>query len=401
MRHRSRIALIVSSLVALALAITGCSQPPQAAKPDSAGQSQPQPAATSVGPLKLAILVSTTTDSAIVGLSQLHGAQLAIEEQNAAGGVLGKPVEVLQEDTANSNTVAINALNKVLASKPNAIVGPVWGTQMLAMEPVIRTAGIPITTPSGTRKVSQTGNPWIFRFFPHDGISKAAQTKFAVEKLGAKKPAVIFSADEYGQSGRDIILQTLKSLNIEPVAVESAEVNDKDLTAQIINLQKKNPDAILSQLQPANLATFVKQSQQLGLKTPHVASNAITLPSSLKLVTADEVKDVYVETAIVPEISPQLKGFVDKFKAKYGQAPDSFATLTYDSTKMLFKAVEQAKSTDPKAIADALRQMKYEGLVTTYDVDSEGNAVHQSIIYQFQGDKTLKEIQKVTVPYQK
>ena len=341
-------------------------------------------------PIVVGLTVSLTTDFALVGLSQQNGAMLAVEEINKAGGVKGRPIKLVSEDTANSNTVAVNALHRVLREKPVAVLGPVWGTQNLAMEPVIREAHVPIISPTGTRKVTQLGNKYVFRFFTHDGIAKWGQARFAVEKLGARKPAILTVNDEYGISGRDIMTKALESLGVKPVAVEAMATGDKDVTAQLRNIQRSGADALLTQIHPAPIAIVVKQARQLGLSIPHVASNALILPSTLALVDGPDVDGVYVETVIVPaaDPSPKIQDWVKRYQARFGKPGDHFALLQYDITYMLAKALEEA---GPEPTADAvqqkLRSLKYEGLVTLYESDEEGNLNHLVSIYRLDANK--------------
>jgi branched-chain amino acid transport system substrate-binding protein len=341
-------------------------------------------------PIVVGLTVSLTTDFALVGLSQQNGAMLAVEEINKAGGVKGRPIKLVSEDTANSNTVAVNALHRVLREKPVAVLGPVWGTQNLAMEPVIRDAHVPIISPTGTRKVTQLGNKYVFRFFTHDGIAKWGQARFAVEKLGARKPAILTVNDEYGISGRDIMTKALESLGVKPVAVEAMATGDKDVTAQLRNIQRSGADALLTQIHPAPIAIVVKQARQLGLGIPHVASNALILPSTLALVDGPDVDGVYVETVIVPaaEPSPKIQDWLKRYQARFGKPGDHFALLQYDITYMLAKALEEA---GPEPTADAvqqkLRSLKYEGLATLYESDEEGNLNHLVSIYRLDANK--------------
>jgi branched-chain amino acid transport system substrate-binding protein len=341
-------------------------------------------------PIVVGLTVSLTTDFALVGLSQQNGALLAVEEINKAGGVKGRPIKLVSEDTANSNTVAVNALHRALREKPVAVLGPVWGTQNLAMEPVIREAHVPIISPTGTRRVTQLGNKYVFRFFTHDGIAKWGQARFAVEKLGAKKPAILTVNDEYGISGRDIMTKALESLGVKPVAVEAMATSDKDVTAQLRSIQRSGADALLTQIHPAPIAIVVKQARQLGLSIPHVASNALILPSTLGLVDGPDVDGVYVETVIVPaaDPSPKIQDWLKRYQARFGKPGDHFALLQYDITYMLAKALEEA---GPEPTADAvqakLRTLKHEGLVTLYESDEEGNLNHLVSIYRLDANK--------------
>lgn len=385
--------------------LAGCSQP----APQEPGQQSPptqseQPGSPQdTGPIKLGIVVPLTTPVATAGLEQRQGAELAIAEINAAGGVLGgRQLVAVAEDSQNNNTAAINAFEKVANEKPAAIVGSVLGTQMVAMDPLIRQYKIPTLTVSGTRKVTQLGNPYIFRFYPHDGISKVAQVRFALEKLGAKKPALLHTEDEYGQSGRDIILAELERAGIEPVVIESAADSDKDLTVQLTKIRDSGADVLLIQLQSGNSIAAMKQISQLGLTIPVVANNTFSNPAVLANVTPTDVKGFYMETGIVTTATadPEVKAFVDNYESKYGRKPAHFAILTYDSVKTLAQAINDAGSTDPDAIANALRGVSYDGLVTTYKSDAEGNLNLTSILYQHTGEGSefaFEEVFRVTV----
>lgn len=346
--------------------------------------------ARAADPIVVGLTVSLTTDFALVGLSQQNGAMMAVEEINKAGGVKGRPIKLVSEDTANSNTVAVNGLHRALREKPVAVLGPVWGTQNLAMEPVIREARVPIISPTGTRKVTQLGNKYVFRFFTHDGIAKWGQARFAVEKLGARKPAILTVNDEYGISGRDIMTKALEGLGAKPVAVEAMATSDKDVTAQLRNIQRSGADVLLTQIHPAPIAIVVKQARQLGLNIPHVASNALILPSTLGLVDGPDVDGVYVETVIVPSVdpNPKIQDWLKRYQARFGKVGDHFALLEYDITYMLARAMEEA---GPEITADAvqqkLRSLKYEGLVTLYESDEEGNLNHLVSIYRLDANK--------------
>jgi branched-chain amino acid transport system substrate-binding protein len=341
-------------------------------------------------PIPVGLAVSLTTDFALVGLSQQNGAVMAVEEINKAGGVKGRPIRLVSEDTANSNTVAVNALHRILREKPVAVLGPVWGTQNLAMEPVIREARVSLISPTGTRKVTQLGNKYVFRFFTHDGIAKAGQARFAVEKLGARKPAILTVNDEYGISGRDIMTQALAGLGVKPVAVEAMATGDKDVTAQLRNIQRSGADALLTQIHPAPIAIVVKQARQLGLAIPHVASNALILPSTLGLVEGPDVDGVYVETVIVPSVdpNPKIQDWLRRYQARFGKAGDHFALLQYDITHLLARVLEEAgPEPTPDGIQQRLRAVRHEGLVTLYESDDEGNLNHLVSIYRLDAGK--------------
>jgi branched-chain amino acid transport system substrate-binding protein len=132
------------------------------------------------------VLVPVTGFLALEGTSQRNGAVLAI--RHAAEG-LQVHSEVI--DTGTSPEGAVTALERASGDKPLAVAASMLGTQMLAMLPLADEYGIPLVTVSGTASITERGNPWVFRFFPGDGVTKTAHARYVVEDLGTRRPAVI------------------------------------------------------------------------------------------------------------------------------------------------------------------------------------------------------------------
>ena len=336
--------------------------------------------------IKLGLVASLTSDFALIGLLQRNAGVMAVDEVNAGGGVQGRRIEVLVEDGSNSNTVALGALTKVLAERPVAVLAPLWSTQLLAMFPVIEKDGVPTLSTTGTRRVTQLGNGWYFRYFPHDGVTKTAATEFALNELGRKKVGILYVANEYGQSGRDIIVDTLKKHNLAPVAAESHNATDKDMSAQLLRVKQAGADVIISQAHPADTALILKQQRQLGIDIPHVASSAASQPSMLKIVTEKDLDGVYVETAAVPAIDPrpEVQRWMRTYEERFKTAPDVFALLYYDMTRMVLQAMKEAGAERAK-IRGWLEKTRYEGLGATYACDAEHNCNHKAVILRYSG----------------
>jgi branched-chain amino acid transport system substrate-binding protein len=317
---------------------------------------------------------------------QKNSAVMAVDEFNAGTGASGRRVELLVEDGSNSNTVALGALNKVLSEKPAVVLVPIWGTQLLAMLPTIEKEAVPALSTTGTRKVTQLGNAWYFRFFPHDGITKTAATEFAINELGRKKVGILYVANEYGQSGRDIIVETLRKHGLAPVAVESHNATDKDMSAQLTRVKRAGADVIISQAHPADTALILKQQRQLGIDVPHVASSAASQPSLLKIVTEKDLDGVYVETAAVPAIDTraEVQRWMRTYEERFKTAPDVFALLYYDMTRMALQAIKDVGA-DRDKIRAWLARTRYEGLGATYACDAEHNCNHKAVIIRYSG----------------
>jgi branched-chain amino acid transport system substrate-binding protein len=347
-------------------------------------------------PIKIGASISLTSDFALGGLQQKGGIELAVEEINAAGGVPGKgenrKVEILFGDNAMSPTTAINALNRVLSDSPVAVLLSIRGTHVLPQLPLLQKAKVPGLTLTGVMKVTKQNNPYIFRFFPHDGMNKPVLIKHIVEKLGKKRVGIFFSAEDYGTSGRDETIATLKSLGLEPVAVESHQPTDKDFSAQLDKFKDAKADIIFLQTFQAPSALVLKQARQLGLNIPFALSSQSVAGSALKLVEAADIEGAYGETPVLDPIfskSPEVLKWAQKFEKRFGFVPDYQALLDYDATGMLLKTIATYGSSTA-AIVEGLGKIRYDGLSGVYQSDAEGNMLHTVSVVQI---RDLKQIE--------
>ena len=340
-------------------------------------------AAVSIAEVKVGVIGSMTTGLAQLGQRQINSAILAAEDWNAKGGINGEKIKLITEDSGDSTTQAMTALDRVLGEDVCAILGPIYSFQLFAMFPEIKKEKIPMLSTSGTRKLTQMGNPWYFRLYPHDGITKRACTLFTVEELKSKNPAIMAVTTEYGKSGEEVITDVLKSKGVEPAVVTWHEKVDKDMTGQFQKLKRVGPDAIISQAHPADTAVLLKQQRDLGIKLPHVASSAASMPTVHKLVGAG-MEGVYVEAAALPNFDPDpdIKAWTKKYVDKFDTRPDSFAILYYDTANFLFEAIKAVGQNKAK-IKAWLEKNAYKGLAGQYKFDQEHNGAYFAVIVQY------------------
>ena len=358
------------------------------------------PPAQAADPIKIGASLSLTTDFALGGLQQKGGIDLAVEDINAAGGVPGKgenrKVDVVFGDNAMSPTTAINSLNRVLSENPVAVLMSIRGTHVLPQMPLLMKAKIPGLTLTGVKKVTKLNNPYIFRFFPHDGMNKPVLIKYIVEKAGKRRVGIFFSAEDYGASGRDETIATLKSLGLEPVAVESHQPTDKDFSAQLDKFREAKADIIFLQTFQAPSALILKQARQLGLGIPFALSSQSVAGSALKLVEAADIEGAIAETPTLDPIfskTPEVVDWAKRFQKRIGFVPDYQAVQDYDATMTLFKVIE-LYGAEPEAIASGLKKVRYKGLSGFYQSDEEGNTFQTVSIVQIHDLKQI-ELERV------
>lgn len=348
-------------------------------------------------PIKVGVVIPMTSVLAAYGKPYLDAMQMAADEANKSGGIGGRKIEFVVEDSQASNTVAINALNKVLQSEPVAIFGPALGTQILAMMPITEKEKIPLIGGPSTRRVSQQGAKYFFRNSPHDAIGKENTTRFLVDGLGKKKIGIMHVGNEWGYSGRDNVTAFLDKLyQLKPVSIASYQPTDKDLTAQILQMQRDGADAIVIQGHPVDEALAMRQTKQLGVNVPVVGSGSLGFAYLRDLVAPADIVGRYFEApGPFPSMSdnPKARKFAADYKAKTGFEPEIYTMQYYDSTNMLIEVMRKY-GVDREKIREGMSQMAYQGLAGIYKADDEGNLRHDSSIMEFMPDKTVKVVRE-------
>ncbi|MGQ0655010.1 MAG: ABC transporter substrate-binding protein [Betaproteobacteria bacterium] len=343
----------------------------------------------------LGAAVSLTTDFALTGIQQKNGIDMAVEEANAKGGINGVKIRVEYADNALSPTVAVNALNKLLSSGPAAVFLTVRGAQVLPQIPLLDKAKVPGLTVAGARNLTRQGSQYLFRFFPHDGMAKRAVALYAVEKLNRRKLAIIHVADEYGTTGRDTIIATLKEKGLAPVAIESNQATDKDMSAQLLKVKGAGADVLVLQNHQVPCAILLRQARQLGLNIPLIGSSSCTLPQTIDLAAKEDVEGLYGETLsfVKGNPDPAIQAWAKKMQDRFRVEPDVFALLQYDAANTLFAAMRRAGTT-AEAIRRGMNEIVHEGLLATYSADAQGNMTRQILILQVR-DKRLHPVERL------
>lgn len=337
------------------------------------------------------ILVPITGFIAIEGTAQRNGAIQALE--NAPDGVT---VTYEVSDTSTSPEVAVTALTRALErGKPVAAAASIFGTQMLAMAPIAKRAGVPLITVSGTAKLTELGNPYIFRFFPGDAVVKVAHARYAVEVLGAKRPALLYQTTSYGQSGRAELARILDGLGAPLVFEEALAPSVKDMLPALTKLRAANPDVILLHLHSGPTALAIRQAREAGIDLPVVAGSAMHQPTTAKLLAPADLKGVCAESASSPisESDPRFVAFTEEFRDRFKSEPDAFALAQYDGINMVLAALEDGAKT-AEDVRAWLSSNVYKGLAMTYKSDGKGNMAHDALIICYDGASLVPTIAK-------
>lgn len=392
----------IGGLLALLVLVTACGgsgQPAGGSQP-AAGQGggSQQAAQPAEGkPIKIGQIIPITGEAAESGKYQKQGAELAVEQINAAGGVKGRKLVLVQEDDKTTNPGAVAALQKLLEDKEiPAIIGSIRSTQVQAMLPTINEAKIPVMIGGTNYGLTHSGSQWVFRFRPHDGMSAKVIAKFVVEDLKLKKVAVVHATDAFGNGGRDMVVAALKELGVEPVLVQGYNNGEKDFTAVISAIKQSGAEGLITYMTySTDLGILAKQIKQQGLKITWVGSPSITAIDGRKLA-GDALYGTYGVTDFHIDASPKSKEFAAAYKAKYGQDPDLYAAWTYDAVTVLAEAMKRAPDLKPESIRQAILSIKgFQGAEGEYNFDANGDGLDHYHVVKNENDviklvKTLR-----------
>ncbi|TGE01325.1 ABC transporter substrate-binding protein [Methylobacterium nonmethylotrophicum] len=330
------------------------------------------------GTIRIGMVLPVTGPGADAGRFALNGAKIALEAVNKAGGVLGKPMELITEDDQTTNPGAVLAFSK-LASQPDlvAFLGSIRSTQNHAMAPDILKTGKPVAFGGTDPVLTQLGNPWLFRFRPNDSFSARVIAEYGVSNLGKKKWAIIHSTDAFGTSGAKALTEALGKAGAT-VALDQGYTNQsQDFTPVVLAIRQSGADVIGSYFTFENdLGIFARQLRQLGVQAPWVGSPSIVNVTALKLA-GPSLYGTYGVADYAEESSNVARDFGKAYRAVMKLPPDNQSSWTFDAVTVLAKAINAAGKTDPKAIREALLAVRgHEGAEGTYNFDQNGDGLH-------------------------
>ena len=345
--------------------------------------------------LSLPILVPITGFLSIEGTSQRDGALLGAEvaaETLPAGLTLATPVL----DTATAPETAVNAFLRAMREEQViAVVAPLFGPQMLALLPLAEEFEVPLLTVSGTATITEQGNPWVFRFFPSDAVVKAAQARYTVEVLGARRPAILYQTTAYGQSGADALTREFETLGAQPVFSESFAPTVKDTLPILARARDARPDALVLQLHAASTALLIRQWAESGHAPPVIAGSALHQPTTAALLSPSDLTGTCAETGALPTGDPRaaMQDFRARFESRFARQPDAYAAAQYDAMTMAAAAIARGARTAEALRADLAAQ-SHTGIAMTYRNDGTGNMAHDALIVCYDGQSRVPAVAK-------
>jgi len=334
--------------------------------------------------IKIGLIASLSGAEKPWGDESKRGAQLAVDQANEAGGINGKQIELLVEDTGGLPATGKTATERLVSSKKVlAVLGEVASGVTGPSAEVCQSAGVPIISIGSTRtKLSNTGNMF-FRVCYTDAFQGAMLAKFAYDDLKIKNVAILTDKQlPYSVGLSDDFRAYFTKLGGTVVAEDFYEKGTTDFKGQLTNLKAKNPDGLFCSGYFTEIGPIARQRAAVGLDVPMFGGDGWDSTELLNSGGEGIIGSYYSNHYSNLQDREQVKNFVSTFKAKYGAEPsNAMGALGYDAALVLIDALKRATAMDSASIRDAIATTSgLEAVSGTITIGPDGNAQKAGLI---------------------
>jgi len=319
---------------------------------------------------------------AFYGNESRDGALLAIEEINAAGGLLGKKLVLLSEDDEGDAAKAVNALTKLTTrDKVSFVIGSSTSGPTQAMSTLAQSNKVVLVSPSATNiNVTKAGD-FIFRACFIDPFQGVVGADFAYGTLGSRRAAILYDAGaDYNAGLADSFRNQFKAIGGQVVADEAYQTGDVDFNAQITRIKAGNPDVVYLPNYYNDVSLQAKQLRDQGITCALVGGDGW---DSLTDNAGDEILNGFWSSGFASDTTdPKGVAFVKAFQSKYNRLASQFAALGYDAMMLVIDGIKAAGSFDPAAVKDAIAKINGPYVTGNIRYDSDRNPIKGAAILE-------------------
>lgn len=377
--------LTVFCVVALTLALlSGCGNQGDTPPASPEGQAEAEE-------IKIGTIGPLTGDVATYGISTKNGVEIAVDQVNENGGINGKKVVLISEDTRGDQTEAANAASKLIErDKVVAIVGGVISAETLTAGPIANDAGVVMISSSSTAQGVPEIGDYIFRNCLSDEVQAVQLAEFAATELGLKRFAIMFTNNDYGLSLKNAFEGKAKEI-AEVVGIETYNDGEKDFRAQLTKLKGANPDALYIAGYYTEAAKIAQQAKEQGLEVQLLGADGFYSPVLIELGGGAVDGAVFTAGFFTDDPSENAQNFVKAYMEKFNEEPDMFAAQAYDAAMILLTALKNTDGQGGEALQQAMLNTKdFPGITGVTSFTEVGDAIKDIIILKVENGKFVK-----------
>jgi branched-chain amino acid transport system substrate-binding protein len=348
------------------------------------------------GPIKIVDVAELSGSGATTGVNWKNGADLAVKEINAAGGILGRQVQLEHFDNQSNPGVSRALMQKALDGKPDVMLGPVSSGAVKSSQGIAQEAKVPEFIGAEAADLSEQGNPYLFRTSFGQQASMPKVARYIKDEAKAKKVAVIWINNEFGRGGRDAFVKSAKADGLDIAIDISSEVGQADFAADVSRIKSSGADIVFAYLIEDESARFLIEAKRQGLSLPIIGETTLLGQKVIDLagVNANGVRGHVGLTGDAPV--PAVQQFRQRFQDAYKYAPDHNCIKGYIAVYAIKAVASKIKTLDGEAFIKALHGMTITpqdepGILLTTTWNDKGDIDRDSFLVEVEGGK-----QKVT-----
>lgn len=325
--------------------------------------------------IKLGVAGAHSGDLASYGLPTVRAAELVVKKINAAGGVLGKQVELLVEDDVCKPEVAGNTATKLVSDGADVILGHICSGATKAALGFYKDADIVTMSPSATTPdLTLSGDyPNFFRTIAHDAVQAQLQVKYATEVLKVKKIAVLHDKGDYGKGQADLARKHFTDAGVEVVLFEGVTPGAMDYSAIVTKISRAKPELVIWGGYHPEASKIVAQMKKKRLKIDFMGGDGVKDDTFIK-VAGEYAEGVYATGPMDISNNPLAILAKKEHQEAYGADPGAFFDAAYSAALALLNAIDKAGSTNYDAIVNALHTELVDTPLGTIKFDEHGDA---------------------------
>lgn len=350
--------------------------------------------------VRVGAFMSLSGDTAQYGISALNGMRMAVEEANAAGGLKGRRVDLVVRDTRSDAVETALVVEKLAREeRVQALLGEVVSSRSLAAARAAQREQVPMLTPSATSPEVTTVGDYIFRSCYTDTFQGVALARFAIERLGAMRAALLVDRDQrYSVELALFIREDFERRGGKVVAVQEYPDGESDFSVQLAEVGAAQPDVIFIPGYYMEVGLLARQARSLGLNVPLVGGDGWDSPRLTQIGGAALTGGFFTTHFSAEDPDPQVQRFVADYRRLFGTPPDSFSATAYDAARIMLAAIERAPSLERAAVRDSLAATKdFPGVTGTVTFNPERNAVKPIVVVRI-GDNGRQTVEAHVTP---
>lgn len=344
--------------------------------------------------VKLPCVCELSGAGAVSGTNFHDGAHMAVDEINAAGGILGKKIEMADYDTATDPQQSRALVQKAIDANAYAIMGTIFSGSTIVNMLVAQRAGVPQFTGAEAPNITEKGNAYIFRTSASSAQGVPALLPYFKDELKAKKVAVSWVNNEFGKGGHDVFVKQMKEAGLSVVADVPSEQGQADFAADVAKIKQAQADAVFVYLNEEESARFLKEAKKQGLTVPLVGEVTLTGQKVIELA-GDAANGALAHVGLTTEApTPGIKDFADKFQKRYNRTTDHNGIKGYIAVYAVKYVSEINGKLDKQALADKLHGVTldvatYPNMLLTTTWEKNGDILRESFMTQVKNGKQV------------